>query len=934
MPPIRAYAGRMPDVSVARVAQGGLLGRDGEREQIDRLFDETRAGASNTLVLRGEAGIGKTALLEYAISQAGGARVLRCRGVEWESELPFSGLVELLAPLVDSIPELPETQRAALAGVLALAPPVAVDRFAAYVATLSLLAQTSRSGPLLVVIDDAHWLDGSSTEALAFVAKRLRAEGILLLVALRDEGRSPFVERGFRQLAVTGLDSGAAEELLLRHHPGLEQPVVRTILEASGGNPLALRELPAFFDVEGMPSEVEPLRTGPVIEDAFLRRVRRLPAETQRALVVASAGGTVGRHTILAALERLGLPRGALDPAEETGLIAGGTDHVVFRHPLVRSAVYSGASPKERRAVHRALAEASGPDALDPRAWHRAAGTEAPDESVAVELEEAGRRARARNAHGPSALAFERAARLTPEVESRSRRLYEAGVSLAETDQSEQALALLAEVVDLTADAELRADAQHLRGRLLVSRGAKDSGDLLLREGLRIVERDRTRGTIMVAESIGAHLWAFNLRGAIGVADEVERIARPGDALADLYVEISVGFAQVHAGDVERARGLALSAADRLEGEGESRGSVYVAMLLTLVEEYERARPLLSRVVAEARTASALSTLAYALTPLGVLELRSGNWTAASAALEEAVELTALVASVGDQAWAHVTLARLEACRGNRIACQAHADEALGIARSLGLATHIFQTSAAIGLLELGAGRAQDAIAHLRSGLHLVHECGSNDAHCQSYLSPDLIEAYVRAGELAEAKSVLERYEAAVEQTKVASARALALRCRGLVVDHAEIDDVFGRALHAHDDARGFNPFEQARTRYCFGERLRRAKRRGEAKRELEAALETFERLSARPWVESARSELALAGHEKREARPDSFESVLTPQELRVALVVATGVTNREVAAQLFLSVKTIENHLSHVFEKLGIRSRAELARIVALDRG
>jgi DNA-binding CsgD family transcriptional regulator len=923
-------------VSAPGVVPSPIVGRGAECELLDRLVREAREGLSNTLVLSGEAGIGKTALLDYAISQADGAPALRCRGVEWESELPFSGLVELLRPLQSSIAELPDPQRAALAAVLALAPPVATERFAAYVATLSLLAHAGRQGPLLVFVDDAHWLDSSSAEALAFVAKRLQAEGILLLIASRDEVPPPFSGAGFPELVIDGLEADAAEEVLRRHHPNLDPASARAVLEASSGNPLALRELPMFLERPGVPSEVEPLRTGPVIEEAFLRRVHELPDETQRALVVASAGGSDATETVLSALAHLGIAREALDPAVENGLFRLDAGHVVFEHPLVRSAVYSSASRHAQRAAHLALAEASAPDALDQRAWHRAAAMEAADESVAADLEAAGRRARERNAHGPAAIAFERAARMTPDKARCSRRLYDAGVSAASVGQGDHALGLLGETVDLAVDARLRADAQHLRGRLLVSKGAEGAGDLLLREGWRIAEHDQVRGTLMVAESIGAHLSAFDLRRAREVAEEVERIGRSGDGLADLMVEIALGFARAHSGESAEARRLALSAAAALHQNAElwvdARACVYVGQLLCAVEEYDRARSLLSRFVADARATSALPALAYCLTAIGVVETRSGRWLAASSALQEAVELAALAGSVGDEAWALVTLARLEAAQGSDEACRDHAEEALEIARGLGLASHQFQSLSALGLLELGAGKPDEAITHLREGVRLLEERGSGDADCQPYLTPDLIEAYVRAGEIPKAAAAVERYEAQVERTGVASARAAALRCRGILVDGAELDDVFGRALAAHDESPGPNPFEQARTRYCFGERLRRDKRRGEAERELEAALDTFERLGARAWAERTRIELALAGRRRRKPRPDSFESSLTPQELRVALLVATGATNREVASQLFLSVKTIENHLSRVFEKVGVRSRAELARIVALE--
>ena len=929
------YAGRMA-VETPAVDQRALIGRQEEVELLDRLLGEARAGRSNTLVLRGEPGIGKTALLEYAMSQASDGRVLQCRGVEWESELPFSGLIELVRPLVGSIDELPEPQRAALAGVLALEPAVPMERFAAYVATLSLLALASRPAPLLVVVDDAHWLDASSAEALAFVARRLQSEGILVLVAVRDDETSPLAGGLFPTYLVTGLGRNSAEEFLLRNHPDLKALAARAVLDASAGNPLALRELPAWLaDATGAPSEVEPLPTGPVIENAFLRRVRRLPLETQRALLVASAGASNAPRTIFSAMQILMIADDSLDLAEQEGLIRLGEGRLVFDHPLVRSAIYSGSSRQARRKAHAALAEAlTAQGALDQSAWHRAAATTTAEESVAADLEKAAARARARNGHGSAARAFERAAHLTPNPVTRSRRLHAAAVSSATIGRSDHALALLSETVDLTTDPILRADAQHLRGRLLVSQGAEGSGDLLLREGLLVADRDWVRATVMVAESIGAYLWAFDLERALEVAREAERIARPGNNLADLYVEIAVGFAEAHGGEINAASRLALSAVARLEEDAdlwaEGRACVYVGMLLCTVERYERARSLLTRIVAQARATSALSTLAYALTALGVVETRSGRWFAASTELEEAVELTRLAGSKSDEAWALVTLARLEAARGDDAACRSHVDEAL--ARSRGLMSHMFQGKSALGLLELGAGRPEHAIDHIRAGVEMLEERGSGDAHCQPYLTPDLVEAFVRCGMRSEAEGVLEPYERAVMRTGVVSARAAALRSRGLVASPKEIDDVFGRALTAHEQAPSLNPFERARTRFCYGERLRRAKRRGEAERQLEAALGDFERLGANPWAERVRSELALTSPRKHRPRRERFDASLTPQELRVALAVATGATNREVAAQLFLSVKTIENHLSRVFEKLEIRSRSELARIVALN--
>jgi DNA-binding CsgD family transcriptional regulator len=357
-----------------------------------------------------------------------------------------------------------------------------------------------------------------------------------------------------------------------------------------------------------------------------------------------------------------------------------------------------------------------------------------------------------------------------------------------------------------------------------------------------------------------------------------------------------------------------------------------VGQLLYVLEEFDRARALLKRVVGEARTAAALPGLAYGLTALGITETRAGRWVAATAALQEAVELTRLAGSRSDHAFSLEMLARLEAAQGRDDDSRSHADAALEIARTHNLPLHEILANSALGLLELSQGRPGDAIPPLRQGLRILEDTGRSDAILQPYLSPDLVESYLRAGARGEAEQALARYETEVKRTGVASARAAMLRCQGLLGSEDESEEAFGRALAAHDEAPSPTPFERARTRLCLGERLRRAKQRGKAQHELLGALTEFEHLGADPWAKKAQVELELTGRRAARPRPQGFDSLLTPQELRVALVVGRGARNREAAAQLFLSPKTVENHLRHIFEKLGIRSRAELARIVAMQ--
>src|SRR5438067_3473518 len=442
-----------------------LFGREVECERIDHLLGRAREGISGALVLRGEPGIGKSALCAYAVGGAEAMTVLRAQGVESEAELPFAALADLLRPLVERLADIPAPPGSALGAALALGPPAASDPFTTCAATLSLLAAAAEDGPLLAVVDDAQWLDRSSAQALLFAARRLDAEGVAVLVATRDGEATPFDGAGLPELALRGLDRDASERLLKASgDPTIAPEVAERLIAATGGNPLALREAPTLLSagqLAGVEPLEEPLPTSEVLEQAFLRRVHALPEETQRALLVAATSGSTDFDVICAAVEHSGVDATALDAAERAGLLTVGRTTLEFRHPLLRAAVYHGATAAARRAAHEAVAHGL---ASDRRAWHLAAAAPAPDAAVAAELKKAALAARARGGHAEAAAALEQAARLTAEPEQRARRLRSAADETRRSGQAARALVLLDEALATTTSARLRSRIQHLRG--------------------------------------------------------------------------------------------------------------------------------------------------------------------------------------------------------------------------------------------------------------------------------------------------------------------------------------------------------------------------------------------------------------------------------------------------------------------------------------
>ncbi len=898
-----------------------LIGREAELARVERVLETARGGGSDVLVLRGQPGIGKTALLRAAIERAGGMTVLRTRGLEGEAELPFAGLAELCAPVLELRERLPAAQAAALDGALQLAPAAPQARLAIGAALLGLLSLAAEERPVLCVIDDLQWLDEPSFEALRFASRRLGADGVGIVAAQRPERD---VAPGIETLDLGPLAPDRALELLQagRTHP-VPDLVARRVLATAAGNPLALLEIPALLsrdELEGRAPVEGPLPPGSTLERVLARRLEGLDEDTRRALLVVAAAEARRGDVVLGALAAAGIDVSALEGAESAGIVTLAPGEVAFRHPLLRAAAYHGATAVARRDAHRAVARALPED--DPqRAWQLAAGATRPDETVAAALEAAALSARTRTGFGPAAHAHLRAAELSPEPLQRARRLVEAArdllpaghpdVGLARLEQAERVLAI-AEGSDVTAVAtELRT----LRAQLALRTGRTEEARELLRAQARRLQDQAPpmAALLLLLSSLGAMALRDHL-GWLADAERARELAGDAELLAALAM-LSAGAARMTVPDVATGR--------RLLEEGERRlGDLGLALSLApeivalaahgwlWIEEYERGVQMLDRLVAAGRESSSVGALPYPLAARAQGNLALGRYHRALADAEEAVALAeqtgqdpALVIALG-------MLATVHAWHGDRGAVNAAAERAIALGERRNVPLPAIYARHALALVADSADEAVERLEAVRA-----------EALPGNVLwAPHLVDAYLRAGRRDDAAALVDHYARTIEGHRIAP--AILERLRGMT---AQDEARFRAALDLHGPA----PFELARTQLAYGEFLRAADRREAAREQLREALAGFERIDARPFAERARRELRAAGAVTRSAAVgDAAE--LTAHELRVAQLVAQGLTNRETAAALFVSAKTVEHHLRNVFRKLGVKRRAELARLMA----
>ena len=901
-----------------------LLGREEERLAIDHLLAGARDGRSGVLALVGESGIGKTMLLEYAADAAAGMRVLRARGIESEAEVPFAGLAELLRGALGALDQIPAPQATALGARSRCGPRTAGDRFAIGAATLSLLSASAEEGPLALLVDDAHLLDDSSAQALLFAARRLLADPIALVLAVREGEPSLLDGADLRTLRLGGLDRAAAAELLGR--ADVPDDVVGRLYRATGGNPLALLELaPEGARLAALPS-AGPVPISTSIAAAFLHRFERLPEQTRRALVLAAAIDGGDLVVLARAATALGLDLGALAAAEEAGLVTLTGGEAAFRHPLARSAVYAGASAQERRAVHAALAAALPDRDADRRAWHLAAASIGPDERASAALEQAGERARERSAYGVAAGAFERGAGLAPADEARGRLLFAAADAAWLGGDLDRTVGLLDQARLHATRAVLEARIDHLAGLVAMRRGpVMDGYPLIVSAADTIAEDDPEQAVVMLAEAVHGCFYAGDTPAMLAAAARaVELAAVAGTRRARFFASMAQGIALVADGQGETGAAAVRSAVAIIEEHDELRDDPrlpFSAIGPMWLREAGVGRGLVDRAFEQARSEGAVGSLPVLLHHLARDQATTDRWSAAEASYDEAIRLARETGQRTELAAALAGLAWLQARQGREDDCRRHADQAAALCKQLGMGLYEVWTIQALGDLELGLGRPAEAVTHHEAQAAALRSRGIADVDLSP--APELVDAYLRLGRGEEAAAAATEFVAAAEAKGQPWALARAARCRGLLAEAGDLEADFEEALRLH--ALTPDGFETARTRLAYGARLRRARMRVRAREQLRSAVELFERLGAQPWADQARVELAATGETARR-RDSSTLDDLTPQELQIAHLLAAGKTTREAAAAVFLSPKTVEYHLRHVYRKLGIRSREELA--------
>jgi hypothetical protein len=879
----------------------GLLDRRGERAAMDRVVDQARAGSSAVLVVRGEPGIGKTALLDYAAGRALGFRVVRAWGVESEMELAFAGLHQLCVPILGRLEQLPRPQRDALAVAFGMREGQAPDRFLVSLAVLSLLAATAEDQPLACLVDDAQWLDRASVQCLAFAARRLLAEPIALIFAVREPGDDHELA-GLPGLAVTGLDDADARAVLASAIGGrLDARVADLIVAETRGNPLALLELPRGLALAelaggfGLPGSV-PLAGR--IEDSFARQLDALPDQARRLLLLAAADPSGDRPLVWRAAGRLGIPAQAGAPAVEAGLVEFGT-RVRFRHPLVRSAAYRSASFSERQQMHAALAEATDPIAdPDRRAWHRAQAAAAPDEEVAAELGRSAGRAQARGGLAAAAAFLERSVLLTADPARHAERALAAAQASLQAGAFGKAQDLLATAEAGPLDELQSARVDLLRGQIAFASGpGADAPALLLKAAKRLepLNLDLARQTYLNAW-VAAPL-AGRLAGA-GDLLEVSRAVRalpparpprPADLLLDgLALLVTDGPAT--AAPVLRQAVTAFANGEISREEGLASGWLAAIVLW----DDDAGRAIMDREARLAREAGALDELPVNLIPLAMSATWRGDFAAAASLIAEGDA----VCEVTGSRLAPYAAMFLAAMRGNQAELTSLVEATIAAAEAGGQGAAVTYAHWVAAIQHNGLGRYADAFAaagQARADSHL---------YISMWALPELIEAAVRTSNTEVAAGALERLAESTSVSGTDWALGVEARSRALLSEGETADRLYRETIKR----LGRTPMraELARAHLLYGEWLRRENRRIDAREQLRASYQMLTAMGMEGFAERARRELLATGETVRKRTVDTLTD-LTAQEAQIAKLARDRHTNQEIAAQLFISPRTVE---------------------------
>lgn len=906
-----------------------LVGRQREQQALGELLDAARRGHSGVLVLRGEPGIGKTALLDDLVERAADFRVLSTGGAELERDMAYAGVQQLCAPLMGLIGGLPEPQAHALRVALGLDNGAAPDRLLVGLALLTLLGAASNDSPLLCVVDDAQWMDSSSMQAFAFVARRVQVDPVVMVFASRDQGADALV--GHRELVLSGLTDRDARLLLATMVPArLDERVRETVLAESNGNPLALLELHKALTPEGLAGGYglpSAMSTETYIERNFVRKVSELPSATRLLLIVMAAEPAGRPEWIWSALRSLDIGREAAEPAETAGLIVidGGPR---FRHPLIRAAIYRSAPASQRRRAHAALASSiTGPTADDYRAWHRAHATETPDAQIADELERAAGRARARGGVSAAASFLEYAARLTPDSTERARRTLDAAMSNLDAGMSEPAARLIAAAHDTTDDELLAARCELLRAKMAfaASRGV-DAPPLLLAAAKRMENLDPLEsrkaylGAVMASILVG-RLSTEQHNSAPSVAEAARRApAAPDpprviDILLDgLIVRLTRGYVAA-AGLLQRA-----IQAYRLEWETEApdpRWHDLTARVCLDLFDQDAYNFLTAREVEQLRASGSLTMLPVALVTYSAVCVTAGKFEQAEALLDESA---AIITATGAPVRAAIRT-YLAAYRGQEQLCRDGVRETIDGAAGRGEGYDISVALYSAAIMHNGLGHYQEAMDAASSGARY------DDLGMCGYLLVELVEAAARCKEHQVAARALGRLLERTGASGTQTALGMAARSTALVSDGSAADAAYRDAL-AHLE-RSPAVVYLARTHLLYGEWLRREKRRADARTQLRIAHDMFAQMGAHSFALRAQRELAATG-ETVHVQASDATTELTAQESRIATLARDGYTNVEIGGQLFISRRTVEWHLGKIFAKLGVTSRRELRTALA----
>ncbi len=916
-----------------------LRGRASECETLRGLISTVQSGTCQVLVLRGEAGVGKSALLGYTSELAAGFRCVQVAGVQSDMELAYAGLQQLCAPLMDHLDGLPQPQRDALNVAFGRGMGPTPDRFLVGLAVLSLMAAAARVEPLLCVIDDAQWLDQVSVQTLGFVARRLLADPVAMVFAVRN---GPDVLAGLPELVIAGLSDDDARELLESVMLGGIDPHIRDrIVAETRGIPLAILEVPRTtsatevaggFWISGKRSSAG------AIEESFVRRIQSLPEATQRLLLLAAAEPVGDAALFLRAAARLRIPVDALAPAEAAGVIEFGP-HMRFQHPLMRSAAYRAADLTDRRAIHRALADATDP-ASDPdrRAWHAANAAAGPDEAVANELEASAGRAQGRGGVAAAATFLERATVLTSDPAKRGARAIAAAQAKRDAAAPAAAHELLA-IAELAPLSDLqRAQAGRLRAKMEFARhrGGDTRAPRLIDSAAQLLSAAKQLDTVDDAlaretylEALAAVMYAGRLGepGALADVAEAARAAIRRESKLERPIDLLLsGMANRIAGELSASSGLLRTALELMCDSAEQNGGQalhWMSLGLAIVQESAAGElwddaiwhQLATVVARQARDTGALAVLPSALAYRAGVHVYAGEFVTAATLIEEAASITAAT-HYAPLRYHSLTLAAWRGIPEDAISLIAEAD-ADGTARGEGRVRGL--TGYLSAILYNGLGRYEDAFAAAREA------CEHEDLGFYGWCLVELVEAASRTGEQDAAEQAVQRLEERAGASGTNWGLGALASAQALLADDEKADTLFNEAIERLECTHII--VQLARTRLLYGEWLRRANRRLDARRHLGDAHEMFTRMGAQAFAERARRELIATG-EKVRKQPVSSGDQLTAQEEQIARLAADGLKNQEIGAQLFISTHTVEWHLRKVFVKLGITSRRQLRTI------